>query len=415
MRVLKVVQSYYPFLERGGPVVKVRALARGLSRRGHEITVLTADLGRARRASEGLHFERSVWGWRVQEDGVEAFYLPTFGHYRSITFNPSARHFCKEVLGRFDVVHFYGLYDLLGPSASRFCRERRIPYVIEPMGMYRPIDRSFRLKRLWHRTIGKAHLRHAARIIATSELERDDLVEQSVPAGKIVVRYNGIDIDCSGPAPRPGDFRAKWKIASDEPMILFVSRLIPRKGADLLIEAFSKVCSDRGKLVIAGPEGEAGYVDYLRKCAAENGVESQVIFAGAVYDSEKRAMYSDATVFVLPSRYENFANVVAEAIACNVPVIVSDTCGISSLVAGKAGLVIPPDRNSLLANLDMLLHDHVLWRKLKAGCGKVAAQLSWEALSGEMESIYADVLSRTKGSDDAQGSAQRIAVGNVTH
>jgi glycogen synthase len=65
MHILKVVQAYYPFQENGGAVVKVRALARALARHGHEVTVLTADLGVAARDDTTMKIERSRWGWRV--------------------------------------------------------------------------------------------------------------------------------------------------------------------------------------------------------------------------------------------------------------------------------------------------------------------------------------------------------------
>ena len=65
--------------------------------------------------------------------------------------------FAKSALRKFDPrIHFYGLYDLLGPAISSCCRRYGIPYVIEPMGMNRPIERSIRLKQLWHRSIGDA-------------------------------------------------------------------------------------------------------------------------------------------------------------------------------------------------------------------------------------------------------------------
>ena len=398
MRILKTVQSYYPFQDRGGPVVKVRALARGLAQRGHQVTVLTADLGLANHAGANLRLKPSPWGWHMQEDGVETFYLPTFGHYRALTFNPSLVSFCNASLDRFDLVHFYGLYDLLGPAVSYFGRRRRLPYLIEPMGMYRPIDRNLGMKRFWHRCLGRLYVRHAARIVATSEMEQLDLLEQGVPSEKIIVRYNGIDLDTSGPAPQPGTFRASWGIAPDEPMVLFLSRLIPRKGADLLIEAFATACPRSGTLVVAGPEGEPGYLDYLKKRATAAGLASRVVFPGPVYGEQKRAMLLDSSLFVLPSRYENFANVVAEAVACDIPVIVSRTCGIFSLIEHRAGLVIPPERDALIGALSTLLQDQAAYARFKMGCRDVAAELAWGTLSGQMENFYSEVLSRTKAS-----------------
>jgi glycosyltransferase involved in cell wall biosynthesis len=396
MRVLKTVQSYYPFQDRGGPVFKVRALARSLAHRGHQISVLTADLGLKGRSWDNLHIEHCPWGWRAEEDGVEAIYLPTFGHYRAITFNPGMMKFCEACLGRYDLVHFYGLYDLLGPTVSYFCRRRGVPYVIEPMGMYRPIDRNFGLKRFWHRSVGKSYIKNAAQMVATSEMEREDLLAGGISAEKIVVRYNGVDVPSVATAPRRGEFRAKWNIPLGEPLILFLSRLIPRKGADILIEAFAKVCPDRGRLVIAGPEGEAGYMEYLRKCAEKSCVANRVTFSGPVYDNEKAAMFADADVFVLASRYENFANVVAEAVAWDVPVIVSNMCGIHSLIDGRAGIVVPVGRDSIVSALTSLLGDKDLYARFKAGCRQVADQLTWGTLSGQMENYYSEVLARSR-------------------
>ena len=85
------------------------------------------------------------------------------------------------------------------------------------------------------------------------------------------------------------DFASKWGISADEPLILFLSRLIPRKGADILIEAFAQRCPDSGRLVIAGPEGEPGYRAQLEKCAQDSGVAARVIFTGPLYTTKKRS------------------------------------------------------------------------------------------------------------------------------
>jgi glycosyltransferase involved in cell wall biosynthesis len=395
LRILKVAQAYYPFQEYGGPVVKVRALARGLAQRGHHVTVLTADLGLAGHNGHGVNFERCKWGWRSEQDGVEAVYLPTFGHYRALTINPRVIAFCRASLMGFDLVHFYGLYDLLGPAASSFCRRQGVPYVIEPMGMYRPIDRAFRMKQVWHRLLGTAFWRNASRIIATSEMEQQELLSDGVPPSKVVIRYNGIDGGAQTSLPVRGAFRVKWNISPGEPLILFLSRLIPRKGADILIEAFARVCAKSGRLVIAGPEGEPGYRAYLERCAKESGMAARVIFTGPVYDEEKKALFADADLFVLPSRYENFANAPAEAMSCGVPVIITNACGIRSLVEGQAGLVIAPEKEALVEALGSLIHDKALYARFKDGCRRVADQLSWNRLTEQMEGYYDDVLAKT--------------------
>ena len=397
MRILKVVQAYYPFQDKGGPAIKVPALARELTQRGHQITVLTADLGIRERRPSGIEIEPCRWGWLSKQNAVDVIYLSTLTHYRALTLNPRVVGFCRASLEAFDLVHFYGLYDVLGPAVSYFCRRRGIPYVIEPMGMYRPIDRSFRLKFLWHRTVGNAFARNAAQIVTTSELEYQELLEDGVPREKLVIRYNGIDSASFTSLPPRGTFRAKWGLSPEEPLILFLGRLIPRKGADMLIEAFAEVCPQSGRLVIAGPEGETGYRAYLEKRAKECGVEARVLFTGPLYDDHKKAALADADLFVLPSRYENFANAAAEAMACGVPVIVSESCGICSLVNGQAGLVIPPEKKALVEALRKLVYDKALYSRLQEGCRRVAGQLTWDRLAAQMEGYYAQALAGSNG------------------
>jgi glycosyltransferase involved in cell wall biosynthesis len=392
MRVLSVVQFYFPFQDRGGPIVKVRSVAKGLAKRGHDVTVLTADLGLSDTNGFGTSIERCEWGWRWEDEGVEAVYLPTRGHYRALTFNPRIAKYCRASLKNFDVVHVYGLYDFLGPAAGYFCRRDGIPYVVEPMGMYHPIDRNLRLKRLWHSTMGKALLENAARVVATSDIEREELLEGGIPAAKLVLRYNGIDLSACAPLPPRGTFRSQWKIPAEQPVVLFLSRLIPRKGADILIEAFAQACPESGYLVIAGPEGEAGYRAYLEKRAKESRVEARIVFTGPLYDEDKKAALADADIFALPSRYENFGNAAAEALASGVPVIVTNSCGIHSLVQDRAGLVIAPDKGELAGALRSLIRDGDLYRRLQAGCPGVVDRLRWDRLTEEMERCYAAVL-----------------------
>ena len=397
MRILKVVQSYYPFQERGGTAAKVRALARGLTRRGHRVTVLTADLGLGERSDCRIPVERNEWGWRFSEDGVDAVYLPVRGRYRALTWNPRVIGFCRASLRGFDLVHFYGLYDLLGPSVSYFCRRLSVPYVIEPMGMYRPIDRSFRLKALWHRSVGRAFWQNAVQIVATSEMEEQELLEDGVPPAKVTVRYNGIDPVSYAPLHSEGTFREKWGIPPGETLVLFLSRLIPRKGADVLIEAFAQACPESGWLVIAGPEGEHGYRALLERRARACGVASRVVFTGPLYDAEKNALLAEASVFALPSRYENFANAAAEAMAFGVPVIITSSCGIRSLVNGQAGLVIEPEKDALARGIRSLIDDRALYARLKEGCRRVAEQLSWSRLTEQMESHYINAMAVSHG------------------
>src|SRR5271165_3664067 len=197
MRILNVTQSYAPFFEFGGPPVKVRALAEGLARKGHEVTVLTADWGLDRRL-ETLPgeppAEASPFGRRRKVNAVTVVYLANWLHYRAASWNPALGRYLRARLSEFDVVHIYGLYDLLGPRTAAECRKRKIPYVVEPIGMFVPIVRNIQLKRLYHRIWGRNMLAHADAIIATAEQERDELLAGGLAREKILLRRNGVEL-----------------------------------------------------------------------------------------------------------------------------------------------------------------------------------------------------------------------------
>ena len=381
MNILQVTPAYFPFLEKGGPTVKVRALAEGLVRRGHRVTVLTSWHGRPRVA------------FRDEIGGVEVLYLRPLANYRATALNAGLLSFCRKRVRDFDLVHIHGLYDLIGPAVGHYCVRAGIPYVLEPLGMSRPYDRSLVLKRLWRRLFGAPLFRHAARVIATSVQEQRELLEDGLPQPQVALRYNGVDLDDFAILPARGAFRAAWGISPDEPVVLFLGRLIPRKGVDILIAAFARACPERGRLVIAGPEGEPHLLARMQALARAEGVEERTIFTGPLYGVDKKSVLVDCDVFVLPSRYENFANSVAEAIACGRPVIVSDQCGISEFVAGEAGLVIPREQNALTAALRLLLNDRVLYARFRDGCPSVAARLSWHEMLDKQESLYTEIRS----------------------
>jgi glycosyltransferase involved in cell wall biosynthesis len=397
MRILNVTETYAPFLEFGGPPVKVRALSEGLARRGHTVGVLTADWGFERRMQNEeakIAAERSPFGWRSNENGVQAIYLPTWFRYRAISWNPAVKRYCRARLQNFDVVHIFGLYDLLGPAVAATCRVRKIPYVLEPIGMFVPIVRNFLLKTLYHFAWGRRMFEGASAVVATSDQEVQELVAGGVPSGKIVLRRNGVEVPSSWP--EPGAFRRSHGISRDVKLILFLGRLSAKKSPDLLLQAIAKLPTGLdGKavqMVFAGPD-EGGMRAQLEEMAAQLGVRTRTQFVGPLFGKDKWAAYRDADVFVLPSQNENFGNTAAEAVAASTPVIVTEQCGIAPLLANEAGLVVRHDSASLSEALARVLSTEETHARLAAGCAKVTSRLGWEEPVREMETLYARLAS----------------------
>ena len=404
MRILNVTETYSPFLEYGGPPVKVRALAEGLARNGHQVTVLTADWGLRKRRAETKEKgteERSPFGWRRKENNVEAIYLPNWAHYRQLSWNPAVKRYCRTHLEDFDVAHIFGLYDLLGPAVAAACRKHAIPYVVEPIGMFVPIVRNVWLKRVYHLLCGIGMLQGASAIVATSEQEIEELASGRFPRAKIVMRRNGVDAPPS--LPEAGTFRSTLKIPKDTKLVLFLGRLTMKKSPELLLQAFAEIRKQLEgiNLVFAGPD-EGGMKTQLQQMAEQLGVSQQVKFAGPLFGNDKWAAYRDADVFVLPSQNENFGNTAAEAVAAGTPVIVTEQCGIAPLLANQAGLVVKHDVSELAEALYQVLTDDKLRGHLQSGCAKVTLNLGWGTPVQEMERVYLDCVSRRTGRREAK-------------
>jgi glycosyltransferase involved in cell wall biosynthesis len=398
MRILNVTETYAPFLEFGGPPVKVRALSEGLARRGHTVGVLTADWGLEKRmqTQEGkITAERSPFGWRRNENGVQAIYLPTWLRYRTVSWNPAVKRYCRARLKNFDVVHIFGLYDLLGPAVAAACRVRNLPYVLEPIGMFVPIVRNLWMKGLYHFAWGRRLLEGASAVIATSDQEAEELVGSGVTRTKITLRRNGVEVPASWP--EPGAFRRAHGISQDAKLILFLGRLSAKKSPDLLVQAFASLPPQVGgktlQLVFAGPD-EGSVKAQLDQMASQLGIRTRVQFAGPVFGPGKWAAYRDADVFVLPSQNENFGNTAAEAVAAGTPVIVTEQCGIAPLLAGEAGLVVPHDSAALSEALARVLGEAGVRARLAGGCAKVTSRLGWDEPVREMEMLYARLASQ---------------------
>jgi len=331
---------------------------------------------------------------------VKAIFLRSAGHYRALSLNPGMVSFCRGPLRDYDIVHVYGLYDFLGPAVTFFCRKNHIPYVVEPMGMFRPIVRNIGLKKVYHRALGKRLLAGAHRLIATSDQEKRELIDGGIDSARIIVRRNGVGAPQS--IPERGVFRKEWQIPSQAKLVLYLGRLEPKKSPELLLEAFAqwRETSQFGAnsvLVIAGPEQDRVYSARLRSLALSLKIADAVRFTGPLYDERKWNAYRDADVFVLPSQNENFGNSAAEATACGTPVIVTDQCGIAPIIKDRAGLVVSHDSASLAAALKIVLEDENAAARFRNACPAVVKELSWDEPVSEMVEIYREALAESFG------------------
>lgn len=376
MRILQVTSVYYPELQFGGPPQKIHALSRGLAARGHQVQVVT--LAQSQRSANH----------QTTVEGISVQYLPWVG--RGAWQAPVSWRPLVEAVRWAEVVHGYGLYNLLTPMAERQARAHQRPLVLEPQGMYTPRGRSQALKRLYHRLFTHHLFETADTVIATSSTEQDDLA-RIVVGSRLQLRRNGIDPVEFNPLPDRSMFRHSQGVESDARIVLFLGRISPIKNIEQLILAFWQARLPATYLVLAGPTLEPDYERRVQQLIQSLDLKERVLLTGALFGQAKLAALASADLFVLPSIFESFGNAAAEAVAAGLPVLVTNRCGIADLIHERAGLAVPVTveglRNGMIEMLTTPLRERSTRHR-----SEVINELTWEQPLRQMEQLYRSLI-----------------------
>ena len=341
LRILHVIPSLSP--ARGGPAIVLRQIMSGLSEKGVTVhAVATDDDGPDKRLTVSH-------GVPIADSGGACYCFPRQTGFYS--FSWPLTQWLRRHVAEYDVVHIHALFSYPSVIAAWLSWRCGTPYLLRPLGTLAQWGLSARrpwLKAISLRCIEAPLMRRAAAVQATSEQERGEILA-ACPGCRTVVIPNPIAAP-GEPLLRPARARPQ--------NILFLSRIDPKKGLEILLAAFSVVGADAPhlRLVIAG-DGEPAYVESIHRLAAGLPVREQIVFAGNVEAEAKRRLFAEADLFVLPSWAENFGVAVAEAMAHSIPVLISPNVGIHNEVtsagAGKtAECAVEPLARSLHQMLD---------------------------------------------------------------
>jgi glycosyltransferase involved in cell wall biosynthesis len=273
----------------------------------------------------------------------------------------------------------FGFRDPVTTGTAAWCRLARIPYVFEPLGMFRPRLRKILLKHALDETLYRGVARGAAAVVVASERERADVVACGVPPAKVHVRGNGF------PEPQHtenGNLRTRLGIPANAPLVLYVGRIAAGKGIEHLLAAAREI--PEAHVVIAGPDDRHGVA-----------TDAPRVHRLPVTDEPPRDLYPQADVFVLASEGESFGMVAAEAAAVGTPVIVSDRCGIAGFFEEGEALVVPYEQSAIVEAIRRVLSERQLRERLAQGGPVAARRMSWDHVTDVQEEIYRAAASRT--------------------
>jgi len=252
--------------------------------------------------------------------------------------------------------------------------------------------RKFR-KRLYARLGEWRNLRWATIIHAVSDSEAQYVNRLRFPVPVVVVP-NGIDSNEFINLPGRCIFSKRYPTLSGKTVLLFLGRIHPIKGLDILAKAFCEVARKRDNvvLVIAGPD-EIGYRKHIESCLEAGGANTRYIFTGMLRGEERLAALASADVFVLPSYSEGFPTAALEAMAAGIPVILSQACNVSGVKEAGAGFVVDPEPEPLYNAIMQLVADPVLREETgRNGQQFVLSNYTWDRVAVRMIDTYKQIL-----------------------
>lgn len=323
--ILHVIDSLLP--EKGGPTSVVIELARHQALAGHRVAVLSNS---ASQSDAGREAVRRSWSGL----DVSLIETPPGAVARARAVRDTVRS------TRPSVVHLHCVWEGMLRAAAAAAQELGIPCVASTHGMLHPYAiAQKRWKKEAYLLAFRGHFRRISEHLALNVEEAEYIGSRF--GWRSSVLYNGVELERYGLSDG-SEFRSSVPALGDRPYALFVGRLHPIKGCDLLMRSF-RLARERGlemDLVLAGPD--EGALSSLRSLAGELGVASHVHFPGGVFGSSKLAALAGCSMFVHRPRFEGFGIAVIEAMASARPVVTTARCHLEA--AGAAGaLIMAPD------------------------------------------------------------------------
>lgn len=391
MKIAFITFQYPPFVQ-GGAGTYAYNLTKELARLGHEVHVIAPKVTGCGKesAEEGLFVHRLNF--------LNKPFLAALSFWFSLRKDFSS---LERRVGGFDIVHDNGLSGFsLNSSAVSSPRAVTIHHLARTtlkaieaslLGRVRNLRGEIAISPL----IEPLCMKRADRIIAVSQFTKRDIMGVfGIPESRIEVIYHGV---------HPEDYVfpevAKVKLRStlginSQPMILFVGKLTPRKGVDILLRALPQVLKEvKGKLVLAGSGNQRDY-QYLAQTLS---ISDKLRFLGRVPDNTLRLLYSSCDLFVLPSRLEGLGIVILEAMAAGKPIVATNVGGIPELIeSGQNGILVEANNEGELASaIVKVLSDKSLARAIgENNMKKVRERFSWEVAAQKTECVYNGLIKK---------------------
>jgi glycosyltransferase involved in cell wall biosynthesis len=388
MRVLHIIPSVA--LVHGGPSQAISMFEQACRLQGIVIETIATDddgPGRRKKTTESDNAGNNA--------PIRRYFRKNFEFYK-ISF--SLAFWLWKNVSRYDIIHIHALFSFTSSVATNIARLKKVPYIIRPLGTLNHYGRQQRrpfVKMLSIIFLEGPAIRHAAAMHFTSSAEQQEAESLGIPMRSHVLplAVNAIEIK------NRQALTDKFPTLLNQPYLLFMSRLDPKKNIEGLLQAFKQVQTSMPnalKCVIAG-NGSETYVASLKKCAIDAGIAEHIMWTGHLQAEEKNAAFAGAALFVLPSYSENFGIAAAEALSAGLPCVLSDGVALSA-EAEKAGaaLVVNTEPLKIAEAILTLMQDASLRKQMSMSAKNFAdAQYSVMAMGQGLQKLYDTVIDKS--------------------
>jgi len=316
-------------------------------------------------------------------------FSPSIRPLREYAFSAQLTKWLWRHMAEYDLVHIHALFSYTTTIAMAISRIKNIPYIVRPNGML--CEWSLRQgkiqKNIYLALFERANINHSRILEFTSMQEKKEAIPLGLKPDSFIVPYALRERGHIQDAPKA--LRQFLKVPQNEPVILFISRLHCKKGLDSLIPALGRIKNERFIFVIAGsgsPGYEANIVHLLLTCGIRDGTRG----VGFVRGRTKELLLQGADISVLNSYSESFGLAVLEAMACRLPVVITERVGIYSDVKEyNAGIVTGCDAKEAVDAILQLLHDENLRKTMGENGQRLARdRFTWDKVADRLIPTY---------------------------